>query len=301
MEKRRGIAVEIYEFRPAKVFVLLDKISLAILDGSCREGVTVEPLGRRLLVEKCGSSTVILKDPQEGYVFPVNLDVALRLAKRERDIVVAGPDGVIGRAEVWSGQRFYKLAYVPLGEATIELDGIHMHRVSGTTPLRDAAAKVRLVVRKGSRVLDVCTGLGYTAVASTRRGARLVYTVELDENILALGMLNPRSWDLANPKIRLVRGDALDVLPELEREAFDTVIHDPPRFTGETSPLYSLELYLEFYRVLMRGGRLFHYTGEPGRLRGRNLPGRVASLLREAGFKVLGYKREALGIIAIKA
>lgn len=293
--------MEIYEFTPAKLFVLLDRATLVLLDEGCVEGGTVEPLGRRLLVEKCGPGTAVLRDPLLGYVFHVDFDEALRLARRDRDIVVAGPDGVVGRAEVWSGKRFYKLAYVPPGEATIELDGIHMHRVSGTTPLRDAAVKVRLVVRRGGRVLDVCTGLGYTAVASARRGAGLVYTVEIDEDVLTLGMLNPRSWGLADPRIRLIRGDALEVLPELGSEAFDTVIHDPPRFTGETSPLYSLELYQEFYRVLRRGGRLFHYTGEPGRLRGMNLPGRVASLLREAGFRVLGYKREALGIIAVKA
>jgi len=285
---------EAYEFRARRDVALLDRAALEML---ARCPAAVESLGRRFSVEECGGRRAVLVD--SGYRFPVDLGEALRLARRERDIAAVGPGGLIGRAELWSGGHYYKLAAT--GEApTLEIDGIHMHRVEGVKPLRDAAGKAASVVRRGHRVLDVCTGLGYTAAASLRRGARLVVTVELREEVLQLASLNPYSWPLESPRVFTLRGAAEEAVELLPDEYFDSVIHDPPRFTGETSGLYTLEFYRQLHRVLRRGGRLYHYTGEPGRLRGLNLPGRTARLLREAGFRVLGYRRGVLGVLAVK-
>ncbi len=202
--------------------------------------------------------------------------------------------------EVRSG-RFYKLVNLGLGAPTVKIDGMHMHRVEGISPWDDAGVKVKaLGVKSGSRVLDVCTGLGYTAIHSIRAGAREVYTIEVDENVLTIASLNPWSRGLASERIWIILGDAFEVVREFSDNYFHYVIHDPPRLTKSTGELYSLEFYRELYRVLKPGGRLYHYTGEPGRVRGFNLPSRVASKLREVGFLVRGYDRLIAGVTAIK-
>ena len=69
-------------------------------------------------------------------------------------------------------------------------------------------------------------------------------------------------------------------------DAFDAVLHDPPRF-GIAGELYSQNFYTQLARVLKRRGKMFHYTGAPNKhSRGRDLAGEVASRLRAAGFAV---------------
>ncbi|MCS6788940.1 MAG: RsmD family RNA methyltransferase, partial [Aigarchaeota archaeon] len=93
--------------------------------------------------------------------------------------------------------RYYKLVNCGRGRApTLEIDGVHMHRVKDVSPTEDAIAKVRLLGRLNDRkVLDTCTGLGYTAIEAVRRGAEVV-TVELDENVLTIAETNPWSAEL---------------------------------------------------------------------------------------------------------
>ncbi|MDM7274529.1 MAG: methyltransferase [Thermoprotei archaeon] len=204
------------------------------------------------------------------------------------------------RAEMWWG-RFYKLVNVPGGAPTLEIDGIHMHRVEDVTPWEDARLKVGVLsVKRGSRVLDVCTGLGYTAINALRMGASEVHTIEVDENVLSMAELNPWSSELSSEKIRLILGDALEVLEELEEESYTHIIHDPPRLSKSTGELYSIEIHRKLYKLLEPGGKLYHYTGEPGRTRGANTPAKIASRLKQAGFQVKGYDRRAQGVIAFK-
>ncbi|HSX64897.1 MAG TPA: SAM-dependent methyltransferase, partial [Pseudoxanthomonas sp.] len=64
----------------------------------------------------------------------------------------------------------------------------------------------------------------------------------------------------------------------------DALLHDPPRF-GIAGELYSQVFYDQLARVLRRGGRLFHYTGNPNKLTsGRDVPREVAKRLEKAGF-----------------
>jgi len=211
-------------------------------------------------------------------------------------------EGGVWRVAEVRGRRYYKLVPVqPRGPPTVEIDGVHMHRVSGVDPLSDATAKVAVArVCRGCRVLDLCTGLGYTAIKALERGARLVHSVELDENVLWLAERNPWSRRLEDPGVAILLGDALDVSRELPSNYYDRAIHDPPRFGKDTSHLYSIELYKELYRLLKPGGILYHYTGEPGGLRGLNLPSRVARLLREAGFEDVRWHEGVLGVTARK-
>ncbi len=201
--------------------------------------------------------------------------------------------------EVRSGDVYMRLRVpAPRVHATLEINGIHMHRVSGVDPWSDTLAKVRAArVRRGDVVLDTCLGLGYTAIASLLRGARLVLSFEIDERVLWVAERNPHSSFLEAREIILIHGDVVDGVERLPGETFTVVIHDPPRFTAATGDLYSLHFYRELYRVLKPGGRLFHYTGKP---RGGSILQGVSRRLREAGFIRVKWVEEAQGFTAIK-
>jgi len=236
----------------------------------------------------------------EGRTYRVEMGELARAAEDSDRVYVIARDGL--RPVEARGRGYYKLVPVhPRAPPTLEISGIHMHRVSGTDPLRDTRAKLRAArIRRGVDVLDTTMGLGYTAVGSLLAGARRVVTVEVDENVILMASYNPWSWRLGDPRITLIHGDAVRVVSMLEDESFDRVIHDPPRLSGRTGDLYGEEFYRELYRVLRPGGVLFHYTGEPGRLRRLNVPGRVAGRLRRVGFLVEGYDREAMGVVAVR-
>jgi predicted methyltransferase len=207
------------------------------------------------------------------------------VAEDERTVHAVTRDGLLP-LEVRS-DHYYKLVNTGKRHApTLEIDGIHMHRVSDLKPEQDAAMKVSLLGRlKGKRVLDTCTGLGYTAIQALRGGASEVVTVEVDENVLRLAEFNPWSRGLAEAGIRVLHGDVTELIKELEDGSFDAVVHDPPRLSlaGE---LYSLEFYRELHRVLRRGSVVVHYVGRPGHLSGKRVHVGVMRRMREAGFSV---------------
>ncbi|MEM0458991.1 MAG: methyltransferase domain-containing protein [Thermofilaceae archaeon] len=193
--------------------------------------------------------------------------------------------------------RYYKLRNVGEGKApTLEISGIHMHNIENTDPWSDAKRKVdKLRVRSGSVVLDICTGLGYTASHAALRGATVV-TIEKDPAVLQIAEFNPWSHLLASPSITIILGDAFEVLEELPENFFDAAVHDPPRFSlaGE---LYSLEFYRRLRRVLKKGARVFHYTGWPGKHRGLNIQAGVVRRLRAAGFETIEIMK-GYGVVA---
>lgn len=206
-------------------------------------------------------------------------------------------EGKYGDLAFFRNGIYYKLYPVAMYEApTIEVSGIKMHRVVDVTPWEDAGQKVELVgVREGHKVLDICTGLGYTAIHSLNRGAE-VLTIEKDRNVLDLAKYNPWSSELSN--IPILLGDAYDLVGDLPRNFFDIVIHDPPRM-ARAGELYSLDFYSKLYRVIRPGGRMYHYVGSPGHKRGKNIIKGVARRLKNAGFKV-EIVRDMQGIYAFK-
>jgi predicted methyltransferase len=194
--------------------------------------------------------------------------------------------------------RFYGL--MPTERApTLLISGILMHRIQGITPDRDTLAKVRTIAPLTGRVLDTCTGLGYTAIEAARTAEQVV-TVELDPAVLEVARLNPWSWALFdNPRIEQLVGDSFDMIPQFEDGAFARILHDPPTFSL-AGDLYSGEFYRHLYRVLKPKGRLFHYVGDLDSRLGRNVVRGVVRRLQEAGFARIVRRSEAFGVVAYK-
>ena len=182
---------------------------------------------------------------------------------------------------------------------TLLVSGIPMHRIKGTDPRRDTLTKIRAVAPVTGRVLDTCTGLGYTAIEAAKTAEQVV-TIELDPTVLEVARLNPWSRPLfEHPRIEQVVGDSFNAIQDFQDESFSRIIHDPPMFSlaGE---LYSGEFYRHLFRVLERKGRLFHYVGDLGSRSGRNVVKGVARRLQEAGFSRVIRKPGAFGVVAFK-
>ena len=170
---------------------------------------------------------------------------------------------------------------------TFEIDGIKMLPTSKESPIDDARRKVALVQPAGKRVLDTCGGLGYFAACCLEAGVASIRSFEKNEDVLWLRTLNPWSPDpeASAGRLQLTHADVSRAIETLPDAGFDAVLHDPPRF-GIAGELYSQVFYHQLARVLVRGGRLFHYTGSPNRLTsGRDVPREVATRLEKAGFR----------------
>jgi predicted methyltransferase len=194
--------------------------------------------------------------------------------------------------------RFYSL-YPTKRAPTMMLSGIPMHRIKTVDPWQDTELKMRAMGGVSGNVLDICTGLGYTAIAASRLATK-VTTIELDPTVLEVCRRNPWSRELFdNPKIEQVIGNGADVVEGFTNESFSRIFHDPPTFklAGE---LYSGEFYGQLFRILKRGGRLFHYIGDLDSTTGRVVAKGVVKRLQDAGFHRVTRRPEAFGIAASK-
>lgn len=185
------------------------------------------------------------------------------------------------------------------GAPTMLVSGIPMHRIKGTDPYQDTLEKIQTIRPIRGQVLDTATGLGYTAI-ETAQSAERVITVELDPAVLEIARLNPWSRGLfENPRIRQLVGDSFDVVQEFEDGQFARIIHDPPALPL-AGRLYAGEFYAQLFRVLRRGGRLFHYVGNPESKSARSVTRGVVLRLQEAGFTGIARRPRAFGLVARK-
>jgi predicted methyltransferase len=185
------------------------------------------------------------------------------------------------------------------GAPTMLVSGIPMHRVKGIDPHQDTVLKIKSIAPVIGQVLDTTTGLGYTAIEAAKSAER-VTSIELDPAALEIARLNPWSQALfENPKITQLVGDSFDVIQELDSEAFARIIHDPPTLSL-AGALYSGEFYRQLFRVLGRGGRVFHYIGDLESKLGQSVSRGVIRRLGEAGFSRVVRRAEAFGLVAYK-
>ncbi|MEM5777564.1 MAG: MnmC family methyltransferase [Candidatus Aenigmatarchaeota archaeon] len=196
--------------------------------------------------------------------------------------------------------KFYKLIETSTWP-TVIISGIRMHRTDEIDPKLDTIFKIKSLGKIYGRILDTCTGLGYTAISSARqRDVKQVLTIEKDKNMIFLAKQNPFSKELFdNEKIILVLQDATIALKTIKDNFFNFIIHDPPRFSLAPE-LYTQDFYNELYRVLKRKGRLYHYTGKPGSKQGKNISKNISKKLKLAGFKFVKKVEKADGLVAFK-
>jgi predicted methyltransferase len=222
----------------------------------------------------------------------------LRLIARKEQRIFILENGELEVLEARDGD-YYKL--VPTDQAPLlEISGVKMHIAKGINPFESAGKMAAQVVKSGDRVLDTCSGLGYAASAALRLGAREVVSVELSATVIELRRRNPWSQEIYHPDVTLVQADIGDYIGGLAAESFDAIIHDPPRFSlaGE---LYGERFYRELYRVLKRRGALFHYTGNPYKVkRGDGFMEQAGKRLGAAGFGKVVKVAELMGLRAVK-
>ncbi len=186
------------------------------------------------------------------------------------------------------------------GAPTLLVAGFPMHRIKDAEPHQDSVNKVKAIAPLRGRVLDTATGLGYTAIEASKT-AREVITIELDPAVLAVARLNPWSQPLFDsPNIRQLVGDSAELIAGFDDGYFHHVIHDPPTasLAGE---LYSLAFYRHLFRVTRRGGRLFHYLGNPDSQLGQRVMKGAVRRLKEAGFVKVRPCPHAFGVVACRA
>lgn len=287
-----------YEFRSLNLPVLTSEAARTLLKAR-EEGLRTVSLAYNLglsrgMVELTSDGAVI-----EGRV--VNYD-ELQLALRDEDaIFIVEPHGRLRKAILYTEDRLYKLKKVAEDDApTLEINGVPIHRLEGARLWEGALQKVGLAkIERGAKVLDLCTGLGYTAIASIMCGASEVWTVEKDVNVLRMAEVNPWSKGLEDVRIVKVLGDASEAVLELGDKGFMVIIHDPPSI-AQAPELYTAELYEGMYKLLEGGGRLVHFVGPTiSRARGMDLLQAISRRLRSIGF-VVRIDKELMGIVATK-
>ncbi len=206
----------------------------------------------------------------------------------------------------WDGKDLYALAIfdrhlyrlrIMAGKPILEVDGLRMHLVKEFTDVFDYSEEIVRILGIGPEdtVLDTCTGLGYTAMAASRRAAKVV-TVEKSRAALSLAGWNPWSRELfSSSNISIINGDAFEEVPRM-REKFTKIIHDPPRFS-RAGNLYSGEFYRRLASVSRPGALLFHYFGSLGKGE-RRISVEVKRRLSAAGWEFLGFHPRLQGCTA---
>ncbi len=193
-----------------------------------------------------------------------------------------------------------RYSYYKLVDKTVEVDGIRMHQTSKMTPIEDAKNKVSSIpIKSGYKVLDICTGLGYTAIFSSKK-ASIVITIDNDPFMHEMAKKNKESAELFQKEnILKVIANAEEIIDTFPDNYFDAIIHDPPRLK-RAGYLYSQIFYNNLFRILKANRYLFHYTGQPGIKKGKNIPEGVKKRLINAGFRNVKWIEKALGFSAKK-
>ena len=250
-----------------------------------------------------GLTKIIVPLTPEGIAFPNGEHLDWRsiekISKSEVNCFIL-KDNTIRPIQVFSEYTNRVCSLMPTkGAPSMLIAGFVMHRIKDVDPMQDTLRKIAAISPIVGRVLDTATGLGYTAIEAAKTADEVV-TIELDPGAQQIARLNPWSQALfQTPKIRQIMGDAYEVVQTFEDGSFSRIIHDPPTFSlaGE---LYSGVFYQQLFRVLKRGGRLYHYIGDPNSKASGGVTKGALKRLKEAGFARVVRKPEAYGVVAYK-
>lgn len=268
-----------------------------ILEACKRDQQTVE------ISPDLGISTVTATITPDGVVFPhgecLTWQSIEKIKKSQVNCFLLEED-TIRAIQLFSEQTNRVCSLLPTQRTpSMLIAGFTMHRIVNIDPMQDTLKKMATLAPVVGRVLDTATGLGYTAIEAARTADRVV-TIELDPGAQEIARLNPWSRALFdNPKIQQIMGDAFEVVTTFEDASFSRIIHDPPVFSlaGE---LYSGAFYQQLFRVLQRGGRMFHYIGNLESKSSGTVTRGVLRRLQEAGFTRVVRRPEAFGVVAYK-
>jgi len=250
-----------------------------------------------------GLTTASVAITPEGIIFPGGEQLGWQSIEKISKSTVncfLVEDGSVRPIQVFSETTNRVCSLMPTEKApSMLIAGFVMHRIKDIDPYADTLRKIATIAPVVGRVLDTATGLGYTAIEAARTADEVV-TIELDPGAQEVARLNPWSRGLFdNPRIVQVMGDAFEVVQTFEDQSFARIIHDPPTFSlaGE---LYSGEFYRQLFRVLKRGGRVFHYVGDPKSRASGGVTRGVMRRMQEAGFARVVRKPEAYGVVGYK-
>ncbi len=184
-------------------------------------------------------------------------------------------------------------------EPALLISGFVMHRLRDVSPSEGARRMVRALSPLRGRLLDTATGLGYAAIEAVKYASEVI-TIEVEPLAQRMARKNPWSKGLFTAeRIRQKIGDSAEVIRTLDDGSFQNLLHDPPAI-NTAGALYSLDFYKEAFRVLSRGGKFFHYIGDPESTSGKRTTEGVLRRLREAGFQRVLKKPDAFGVLALK-
>jgi predicted methyltransferase len=221
------------------------------------------------------------------------------IAASPRACFEVGEDGVLEIRVFSEATQWVRSLWPTVRAPTTVVAGFPMHRIQNIDPLEDTKRKVEAVSPIVGEVLDTATGLGYTTIYAARVAAKVV-TIELDPAAIALARRNPWSRELFDdPKITQLIGDAVEHVAQLETGRFSRIIHDPPTLKLGGA-LYSADFYQQLHRLLQRGGRLFHYIGDPESVSGKRTTQGVVKRLQDVGFTKVTLQPRAFGVVALR-
>ena len=250
-----------------------------------------------------GLSTIIVTLTSEGIAFPkgehIDWHSIQKISKSEVNCFIL-EDNAVRPIQVFSEYTNRVCSLMPTrGAPSMLIAGFVMHRIKDIDPMQDTLRKIAAISPIVGRVLDTATGLGYTAIEAAKTADEVV-TIELDPGAQEIARLNPWSRALFySSKIHQIMGDAYEVVQTFEDGSFARIIHDPPTFSL-AGDLYSGAFYRQLFRVLKRGGRLYHYIGDPNSKASGGITKGALKRLQEAGFARVVRKPEAYGVVAFK-
>jgi predicted methyltransferase len=250
-----------------------------------------------------GLTSVTVTLTLEGVTFPNGTHLSWqhieKISKSQVNCFLV-EDNAIKSIQVFSETTNRVCSLMPTkGAPSMLIAGFVMHRIKDIDPMQDTLRKIAAISPITGRVLDTATGLGYTAIEAAKTAGEVI-TIELDPGAQEIARLNPWSRGLfTNVNIHQIMGDAYEVVPTFEDESFARIIHDPPTFSL-AGDLYSGAFYQQLYRILKRGGRLFHYIGDPNSKASGGVTKGALRRLQEAGFTRVVRKPEAYGVVAYK-